>query len=108
MNHSIRYRLSLVMLPMLLTAAFWAGGCGYPEVSPRTYEISKALYSACNRRSEDHLTKVAGQIAASRDAGEITGSEATWLEDIVATARGGDWEAAMLETRQMMEDQIDR
>lgn len=83
-------------------------GCGYPTVSPKTYEIAKALYSACNRQSDAHVELVSETIQAAKDGGEITSREASWLETIVDQARQGEWEAAMLECRKLMEDQIGR
>tara|TARA_R110002111_G_C6007511_1_gene374225 strand:- start:366 stop:635 length:270 start_codon:yes stop_codon:yes gene_type:complete len=83
-------------------------GCGYPEVSPRTYEISKALYSVCNQKSQERLEIVTKLIQSSLENKEISASEADWLNGIIAQAREGDWQSASKEVRQMMEDQIDR
>lgn len=83
-------------------------GCQqYGEVSPRTYEISKALYSACNRKSEEHLEQVADLVSESAKTGEITADEQEWLQNIVRKAESGNWEEAMLDARQMMEEQQD-
>ncbi|QDU41012.1 hypothetical protein Mal4_53770 [Maioricimonas rarisocia] len=81
-------------------------GCGYPEVSPKTYELAKALYSACNRRSPEHLEKVDHLAEAARESGEITEKESQWIRNIVEQARSGEWEPAALESRQLMEDQV--
>lgn len=90
----------LMMIPL--------SGCGYPEVSPRTYEISKALYSVCNQKSQERLEIVTKLIQSSLENKEISASEADWLNGIIAQAREGDWQSASKEVRQMMEDQIDR
>lgn len=82
--------------------------CGYPEVSPKTYEISKALYSACNQKSEERLQIVTKLIQSSLENKEISDREATWLKDIIAQARDNQWESAMVEARSLMEDQIGR
>jgi|GEM_PF-576102 len=82
-----------------------AAGCGYPEVSPRTYELATALYSACNRRSEEHLEKVEALTEAARESGEITDRESQWIREIVEQARNGEWEPATLESRALLEDQ---
>ncbi|QDT45289.1 hypothetical protein Pan241w_54090 [Gimesia alba] len=89
-----------VVLVLLLLS-----GCGYPEVSPKTYEISKALYSVCNQKSEERLLVVEKLIQSSLEQNEINESEAQWLNEMITQAREGDWEAAMQESRQMMEDQ---
>ena len=95
-------RCVLVLLVALLTA----GGCGYGEVSSTAYEYAKALYNISNRRLADRLDGVERQIAASRDAGDISAKEEEWLQDIVAAARRNEWSQAMKSSRQIMEDQI--
>ena len=92
--------LMLTLLPL--------SGCGYPEVSPKTYEISKALYSVCNQKSQARLDVVTKLIQSSLENKEISESEADWLSGIIKQAQEGKWEAATKETRQLMEDQIDR
>lgn len=88
--------LILILLP----------GCGYPDVSGKTYEISKALYSACNRQSDEQLTKIESVISNAIESEEISAQESKWLNQIIKTARDGDWEAATAESRKLMEDQI--
>ncbi len=83
-------------------------GCGYPKVSPKTYEISKALYSACNRKSAEHVAKASELIETHHESGDLSKREAKWLREIVRNAESGSWEAATLEARQLMEDQIDK
>lgn len=80
--------------------------CGYPEVSPQTYKISKALYSACNQKSEERLQVVSKLIQSSLEKKEITDREAQYLNDIIAQAKDNQWETAMVEARSLMEDQI--
>lgn len=83
-------------------------GCGYPEVSPKTYEISKALFSVCNQKNEERLQVVKKLIESSLENEEISESEAEMLNEIVAQANENQWETAMVEARNLMEDQIDR
>jgi len=82
-------------------------GCGYPDVSERTYEISKALYSACNRQSVEHLAKIEKAISNASKSEEISAQESKWLNQIIKTARDGDWKSATAESRKLMEDQIE-
>jgi len=82
--------------------------CGYPEVSPKTYEISKALYSVCNQKNQERLQTVKALIESSLESKEINEDEADMLFEIVAQAQANDWDAAMVESRNLMEDQIDR
>ena len=82
-------------------------GCGsYGEISPQAYQYSQALYSICNRCDEAKLARLVDQLAIAREKQELTGTEAAWLNDIVATAKAGEWPAATLAARQLMEDQI--
>ncbi|QDT35050.1 hypothetical protein [Thalassoglobus polymorphus] len=83
-------------------------GCGYPDVSPKTYEISKALYSACNRKSDEHVSKISKLIESHLESGDLSEREAKWLRVIIHNAEEGRWEAATLEARQLMEDQVHR
>lgn len=83
-------------------------GCGYPEVSPKTYEISKTLYSVCSLKQEQNLTRVADVISQACDAQEVSASECAWLMDIVEQAQNGQWESATSEVRRILEDQTGR
>jgi len=47
-------------------------------------------------------------IETSKQAKEISGKEAAWLQDIVATAQAEDWESAMAMSRRMLKDQVTR
>ena len=100
---TIRVSLLIVIMAMISLS-----GCGYPEVSPQAYEVTKALYSACNRQSETHLTKIEELITERLEDSKISESEAEWLREIITNAKSGEWESAMLECREIMEDQINR
>jgi uncharacterized lipoprotein YmbA len=92
----------------LLLGTVLLTGCGYPEVSPQTYAIAKALYSVCNQKNPERLKTVQELIQKSLEKEEISAREADWLKAIIAQAEAGEWETALLETRQMMEDQTGR
>ncbi len=96
----VRLAASLMILSIV--------GCWYPEVSPRAYEITKALYSACNLQKTEKLAVIEELIEQSLDEESLTSREAAWLLDIVADARAGEWEQAALESRRILEDQIGR
>jgi len=103
MKHQWTLPLAGLMLGTVMLA-----GCGYPEVSPQTYAISKALYSVCNQKSQERLKTVQELIQKSLENEEISAREADWLKAIIAQAEAGEWEAALLETRQIMDDQTGR
>lgn len=95
----------VVALASVLLAV--APGCGgYGEVSPQAYEYAKAIYNVTNRKAEDRLAKLSKQIDASRQAEEISTTEADWLRDILKQAGDGNWKKANKQARAMMEDQV--
>lgn len=85
-------------------ACYWMNR-GYGEVSPLTYEISKALYGACQTKSDQRLRKVDALIEGKMGS-MLPDNERQWLEDIVAQARDGQWEVAARQARRMLEDQV--
>ena len=93
--------LSMTALIILLMT-----GCGYPTVSTDTYELTQALYSACNRENDEHLCAVDLLIDQKHESGRITDREAEWLRDISSQAHRGDWETATGQARQIMLDQV--
>ena len=101
------YRM-IFSLVVLLCGSLLLSGCGYPEVSPKTYELSKALYSVCNQKSTERLVKVQALIQSSLEQEEITSREADWLNGIIKQAQAGEWDEALRESRQIMEDQAGR
>lgn len=97
--------LGAVVLTGFLLIGFWCLNPRYGEVSPLTYECSKALYSACLNKSEEHLKRVEELLAAS-DLEVLPANERYWIEAIIAEAHGGDWQTAAKKARRMMEDQV--
>lgn len=83
-----------------------AAGCGYPSVSRSTYDCATALYSVCNQRDATRLELVEQQIRAAEQAGDISGRETHWLNDIIVQARAEDWDSAAAEARRILTDQI--
>ena len=103
-NPFIGFTYTLVVAAFLVSVLF--SGCGYPEVSPKTYELAKALYSATNLNQVERLDAVETLINDAVEREEISSSEADYLLGIISRARDGDWEHAQQETRKLMEDQI--
>lgn len=92
----------VVVAGVLLSIGLWLNR-GYGEVSPETYQYSKALYSACLNKSKDHLSKIETLLSTSENVPE---GEREWLEAIVAQAQSDDWVSASRNARRMMEDQV--
>lgn len=102
-----KWILGTTVFTVLLAAAIYFTNRGYGEVNAKTYDYAKALYSICNRRAEPGLDKIESMIARSVDAGEISATEAEWLNDIIAQARQGEWEVAAKNSRRMLADQVE-
>ena len=105
-------RTKFSALPIVFLAAsslsFIVGCGGYPEVSPQTYHLARALNAVCDFRMDDKLGEMTDRIQVSLSNDDITTTEAGWLLEIVETARSGDWEQARSESRQMLADQVGR
>lgn len=95
--------IALASLTLLSTQ-----GCGYPEISPRAYELSKTLYSTCSLKRESDLDKITELITQAQSMSELTDSEGEWLAGIVNQARSGDWQSASEEARAILDDQVGR
>ena len=91
----------------LLVVSLVISGCGYGEVSPKTYELAKSLYSISNRKLSDKLDVAKEQIQLAHAGQEISDQEASWLHDIVERAENERWDQAMKSARRIMEDQVD-
>ena len=89
-NRNVLLGSTLVVL-LVLVVGYWSLNRGYGEVSPVTYEFSKALYSACLKKSDEHLGKIEDMLD---DAGEEAPpmKERKWLKQIIDRARKGQWD----------------
>ena len=97
-----------IFLVLAVVVYLWVNN-GYGKVSPKTYELSKALYGACLAKSDERIEKVDLILSAESARGgvEITRQEKAWLNRIIRKARNGKWEAAAKSSRRMMEDQVE-
>jgi hypothetical protein len=95
---------SLILFFCLATFA----GCGYPEVSPKAYEISKAMYRLCNQREDTRIELIARLIEESLESGDISAAEAKLLQEILEEASEGHWDDCAAEVRRLMNDQVRR
>lgn len=95
--------LGFLLAAIVLIAGLWWFNQGYGEISPKTYQYSKALCSACLNKSEVHLSKVR-EMLANEDV--LPAKERSWIDAIVADADDGNWERAARKARRMMEDQV--
>jgi hypothetical protein len=103
-RRSLIFVLLSGMLLVLVGGYLWVNR-GYGEVSPDTYQFSKALYSACLKKSDEHLDMVDKLLNESDDL-SLPPNEQIWIEKIIKLARSGDWKSAAKKAKRMMEDQV--
>ena len=91
-----------------VVVVFWLRSGGYGEVSPQTYQFSKALYSACQSKSEERLNRIEALLdeADESDETRLPPRERKWIEAIIRRARNGNWESATKQAHRMMSDQV--
>ncbi len=82
---------------------------GYGKVSPKAYQLAKALYSTCLSKNEQRLDIVEAILHETEQSSEdqVTPQERVWLDRIIRKARAGRWQSAANAARRMMEDQVE-
>jgi hypothetical protein len=63
-------------------------------VDEEVFRTVDALYTAVRARDAKQLAQCESRLKAYRDTGKLPASAASWLEGVIATARGGDADAA--------------
>ena len=73
-----------------------------PQMGPDAdvFNTVDALYTAVRNQDERRLGKCAKRLDTYREAGKLADAPARYLNEIIATARAGDWAAA---TRRLYE-----
>jgi hypothetical protein len=92
---------------MVIGSALGLAGCGYPSVSPDTYELAKALHSVFNQKDESDLVRARELIEQRETEGAILPKERDWLLAMIDTAEAGDWAAAETQARRLIADQVE-
>lgn len=100
------YRLRQPFACALACGVLWLAGCGYPEVSPDTYELAKALHTVFNQKSETDLQRARALVEQRHAGGQISAAERDYLLDMIESADGGEWSAAEEEARKLISDQV--
>ena len=90
---------------MMLSMVVCSGCSDYGPVSPATYDFAAAMYSICNTKSADRLIAFEQKLVEAKQGGSITAQEAEWLEEILESARAGQWQSAAAASRKMMVEQ---
>lgn len=95
----------LVCAVMLLSLVGSSGCSSYGRVSPASYDFAAAMYSISNTKSADRLPTFEQKLAEAKQGGSVTAQEAQWLEEILESARAGEWQSAAVASRTMMVEQ---
>ena len=103
-NRSFVLLALLVAVVAVVATVFWLNQ-GYGEVSPQTYQYSKALYIACLSKNEAQLEKIQEMIQSEK-AQAMPDTERQWIEAIVSQAEQGQWKDAAKQAKRMMKDQV--
>lgn len=105
MNQS-RSELSLLVIAGLILSGIASSGCGsYGRVSPASYDFAMAMYSISNTKSADKLPTFEQKLSEAKRDGSLTAQEVEWLEEILESARAGEWQTAAMASRTMMVEQ---
>lgn len=101
-HFNITHHLTLACLLISLV------GCGdAPAMSPQSYEIATALYTACRKADSKKLVRIKELTDTALEKGEISEKEADMLTSIVAMAEAeGEWKEAARLARELMESQV--
>ena len=92
-----------LVVAVLLLAAL--PGC-QKEPSRGEYQFANTTYQAVARKSEEGLDRVEAAIAKGLADGTVGEDEAETIRGIIATARGGDWDAAAEAAREIMDRNV--
>lgn len=90
----------------LVAFLIWQPTCGYGEVGERSYDLSMALLSACNRKDLSQIEKIQQLLGEAAAASEVSKQEQAWLQDILQLARRNQWDSAATKVRRLMRDQV--
>lgn len=96
---SARQTVAAIVLGVLfLGGAVWAFFYfrAPPQMGPDddVFHAVDALYTAVTARNDRLLTQCEGKLTALKNEGKIPASAASYLDDVIATARAGNWRPA--------------
>ncbi len=83
-------------------------GCReHPQVTSReSLDLIKQVYTACNTRNPDRLSKCKVKLGELSEQGLLTDRERTSFETILKSAEAGDWNTAQASSLQFARDQV--
>ncbi len=90
--------VSVAMLVVVVVSYFWR----IPPVSDDTYQLSAALFAACNLQDPQRLQAIEAVMVKLNDS-----PERERLADAVQAARTGQWQWAQRQAKSMMESRTE-
>ena len=97
------------LLAVPLAVIWWPGCREYPvATSIASYGLMEALYTACNTKNRDYLSRVEGQVDQATKYGKLSTLEHDSFHRIIGMARAGEWAQAEQAAYQFADDQRGR
>ncbi len=103
---SIRKTWLLVAAIAICLLAFLSWPRSTVELSDHGYDLTNALYRACNQQSIEGISKIEQLIGESEP--ELSAQSHAVLTSIISQAKSGRWKEATVECRQALDDQVQR
>ena len=99
---------TLKLLTLVLACLFIAGGCrSYPEVtSAESQHFIKQVYTACNTKSIDRVSKCVERLNELTSQNLISKSEAAAFNRILELAKANDWQSAQDQALEFAQRQV--
>lgn len=97
------------LLAVPLVVIWWPGCRDYPVASSvASYGFMEALYTACNTKNSEYLSKIQGQVDHAAKDGRLTPVECDCFHKIIDMAKAGEWTRAEQAAFQFADDQRGR
>ena len=91
----------MVLGLVVIVACLWPRSA-YQDMSSQGYEITIALYAACNAESEDRVAEIESMVSARLNDQQIDEREAEWFQEVFEFAKEGDWRRAAIQSREIL------
>ena len=104
----LRRSPTFALLGLLVALPFTLGGCrSYPEVtSAESQNFIKQVYTACNTKSIDRVSKCVERLNELTSQNLISKSEAAAFNRILELAQANDWQSAQEQALEFAQRQV--
>ena len=97
----------LIVAVIALAVVWWRGRREYPPAtSLEAYTLMEALYTACNTKNADSLTKTEDWVNKAFSEGKLGQAEKDAFGRIIGMANSGEWRAATKAAYKFSLDQV--